>query len=169
MSEEEGLTEQQRQLHAQAAAWLHERNVIELITQFEEAEEEMGRLGDDDEAAYALAKQMGALTQQAETGLQEMLAIAHSAPESPGERASRHTQLVSVNKLRRFLPTIGKGMSEANDAASNRRRQMVHANGVYHYLCTRPWHGSICSFRQYTGFDKEEFDQFYAELGGDGG
>ncbi|CAB1105119.1 unnamed protein product [Ectocarpus sp. CCAP 1310/34] len=130
MSEEEGFTEQQRQLHAQAAAWLQERNVIELMTQLEEAEEEMGRLGDDDEAAYALSKQMGALGQQAEAGLQEILAIAQSVPESPGERAFRHTQLVSVNKLRRFLPTVGKGMSEANDAASNNRRQMVHAEGA---------------------------------------
>ncbi|CAB1121402.1 unnamed protein product [Ectocarpus sp. CCAP 1310/34] len=133
---------------------------MELMNQLEEAEEEMGRLGDDDEAAYAVSKQMGALAQQAEAGLQEILTIAQSAPESPGERAFRHTQLVSVNKLRRFLPTVWKGMSEAKDAASNNRRQMVHAEGVYHYLCTRPWHGGICSFRQYTGFDKEEFDQF---------
>ena len=84
-------------------------------------------------------------------------------------RSSNFRQQLKM--LAPHLPTIGRGNSAANDEASRKRRDLVYPaqDGIYQALCSIPEVNGIDAFRQTTGFSREEFDEFYAEQGGDRG
>ena len=68
-------------------------------------------------------------------------------------------------KLKGLLPGIGRGNSVANSEASRKRREVVHPypGGIYGHLGNIGWLGDADGFRQMTGFNKVEFDDFYAQ------
>lgn len=64
-----------------------------------------------------------------------------------------------LKKLKPLLPKIGRGNSEANDSASRQRRPLVFPNdqgGIYETCDSQ-------DLRYKTGFEKDEFDSFYAD------
>lgn len=73
----------------------------------------------------------------------------------------------AISKVGKLLPTIGRGMSEANAEASRKRRPLTcpYPGGIYSYLDNKVWVGESDGFRQETGFSQQEFDDFYDEVG----
>lgn len=148
--------------------WWHQQRLINAVEEMEE-EEAWCEAEADDDAAYLRGRRSGEVLRQAQLEAEAVTTILQGLPVTEAGASLRKTSKVALKKLEAFLPTIGRGCSEANEAASNKRREMVHAQGVYHYLCMRPWCGNVDSFQQYTGFNRQEFDEFYDEQGGDRG
>ncbi|CAM9921552.1 unnamed protein product [Scytosiphon promiscuus] len=81
------------------------------------------------------------------------------------ERIGRSLMNTCVREVSKLVPGPGRGRSEANYAASNRRRALVYPDGIY-----EAWSNlTPCPFRRNTGFERAEFDAFYEEQGGDSG
>lgn len=147
-------------------SWWHEQQLNSYI---DEVERFTFDDDDDDDAAYIAGRTIGLFVHEARRHCDMLLALSQSLPETRDDRARRAAVETALKKLKPYLPTIGRGMSEANSEASNKRKPMVHEQGVYHFLCERPWHGNVDSFQQYTGFRRAEFDALFEELGGDRG
>eukprot|EP00904_Undaria_pinnatifida_P010876 jgi/Undpi1/6919/HiC_scaffold_21.g09394.m1 len=70
-----------------------------------------------------------------------------------------------AQKLKGLLPGIGRGNSVASSEASRKRREVIHPypDGIYGHCCNIGSLGDADGFRQMTGFNKAEFDEFYAQ------
>ena len=70
-----------------------------------------------------------------------------------------------LREMEKLKPGPGRGRSELNAAASNKRRAHVHPGGIYEAWSSQ----TPCPFRRNTGMERHEFDAFYVEIGGDTG
>lgn len=109
------------------------------------------------EACATLTMQVPVLSVDART--------AQEVEDAERARVLLHQQ---VKKVKRILPGIGRGNSGANQEASRTRRPLVHPyhpspGGIYTHFTKIPWVGDADGFRQMTGFNREEFDQFYED------
>lgn len=88
--------------------------------------------------------------------------------ESRDERVGSSLVARALKNLEPLMPTVGRGRSDANAAASNRGHTLVYPTMSEH-LPSLAHVGESDGFRQFTGFQQAEFDDFYEAQGGDRG
>ncbi|CAM9611339.1 unnamed protein product [Laminaria digitata] len=92
-----------------------------------------------------------------------MMGDARDGAEFEEEERAKILLRQQVKKVERLLPGIGRGNSVANSEASRKRRTLVYPDGIYGHFCEMAWVGEADGFRQMTGFNQAEFDEFYAQ------
>lgn len=165
----------------QLFAQQHEDDVVEDEEQAEQEDEEeidaRGRKHEEHADGDTLAETYARLRRRRRyeaLGIQLPVqdpSDGRSAEEKARDHVRSSNCRQQLHKLSPHLPTIGRGNSVANDEASSERRELVFdgPDGIYGALCAIPEVNGFDGFRQCTGFSKEEFDDFYAEQGGDRG
>ncbi|CAM9942014.1 unnamed protein product, partial [Laminaria digitata] len=142
----------------------------------EEEEAEERQLCDDEQAANESDEEEAAAKRRRRRAwLEQVPTQGPSDGRGVEDMARDHVRSSTFSqqpyKLSPPLPTIGRGMSVANEEASRKRRELVYPypGGIYGHICTIPAVGGSDGFQQRTGFSREELDAFYAAQGGDRG
>ncbi|CAN0279008.1 unnamed protein product [Ectocarpus sp. 13 AM-2016] len=137
------MAKSQQHLHMTAAVAWFKKRVDDMMDDMYEDDSE------DEVTALVAEQRRGVLMQQAQADSEALVVYfkRYLTPQKPRRFALRRGR-----NRGSWRPWMGRGMSDANDAASNTRRGLFFPQGVYHYLATRPLSAAGQMYKQTDRF-----------------